>query len=247
VAKFCSSHFPSLPKTPSTNGSTTPREKSWRLKSSINVFRHADRTPKSQSLPPCSPVIYAIDAIVSLTVKLKFNFKGTQPWVKPFIDLLQGRTDEIILRKEDQLQYISNAADAALKCPDADTEKLEQLKLILSKKLGFAGTKAQIKPSFNEQGECEKLGIVVKWGGEVRVKSWGRNSLPLAEFLFVCQFTHAGRYQSRDLGENMRKDLSIMNKSVARFLCAPVTTPSANVFRASRSILDATKIYTSSE
>jgi inositol-hexakisphosphate/diphosphoinositol-pentakisphosphate 1-kinase len=103
-----------------------------------------------------------------LSVKLKFNFKGNLPWVKPFIDLLQGRTEEIILRKDDQLQYISNAADVALKHPDADTEKLQQLKLILAKKLAFAGTKAQIKPSFNEQGKCEKLGIVVKWGGEVR-------------------------------------------------------------------------------
>ena len=29
---------------------------------------------------------------------------------------------------------------------------------------------------------------------------------------FYLQFTHAGRYQSRDLGENLKKDISIMSK-----------------------------------
>jgi hypothetical protein len=182
-------------------------------------------------LPPCRPypeksVSHLIlwifhlreQALIwfTLSVKLKFNFKGTLPWVRPFVDLLQGRRDEIILRKEDQLHYISNAADAALKHEGADVEKLEQLKLILSKKIGFAGTKAQIKPSFDEQGECEKLGIVVKWGGEV---SGQKGEVFFFFFRNLCshplfQFTHAGRYQSRDLGENMRKDLTIMSKCV---------------------------------
>jgi len=130
-------------------------------------------------------------------VKLKFNVKGSWGWSKPFIDLLQGRQDEIILRADEQLKYIADAADAALKLEGADKEMLESLKKILEKKIGIAGTKAQLKPSFstNEDGEsvCEKLNIIVKWGGE---------------------FTHAGRYQSRDLGENMRKDYAILNKYI---------------------------------
>jgi hypothetical protein len=65
------------------------------------------------------------------------------------------------------------------------------LKKILDKKIGVAGTKAQLKPTFGPDNKCEKLNIIVKWGGE---------------------FTHAGRYQSRDLGENMRKDYNILNK-----------------------------------
>lgn len=135
---------------------------------------------------------------------MKFNFKGEQQSTKPFIDLLQGRKDEIILRKEDQLHYICDAADISLLYPDADFDKLHQLKQILLKKIGYGGTKAQIKPTWGPDGKCEKINIVVKWGGE---------------------FTHAARYQSRDLGENTRKDLSIMN----------------------RSILDSVKIYSSSE
>ncbi len=100
-------------------------------------------------------------------MKLKFNFKGSLEWCLPFVELLQGRKDEIILRQTEQLQYIADAADKASSLPDCDEEKLEQLKKILEKKIGFPGTKAQIKPTFSEAGECEKVHIVVKWGGEV--------------------------------------------------------------------------------
>ena len=142
-------------------------------------------------------------------MKLKFNFKGGEPGCQPFIDLLQGRKDEIILRQTDQLEYISDAADAALQMPGSDHEKLESLKKILSKKVVFTGTKAQIKPSFSAEGECEKIHIVVKWGGE---------------------YTHAARYQSRDIGENMRKDLTIMNQWVAYFTFSITLTSLTETF-----------------
>lgn len=171
LAKFCNAQLPSIPKTPQIPGTPANKDaKNWRLVSSSLVFRHADRTPK---------------------MKLKFNFKAGEPGFPPFFDLLQGRKDEIILRQTDQLQYISDAADKALQIEGTDHEKLESLKKILDKKVVFTGTKAQIKPSFGDSGECEKIHIVVKWGGE---------------------YTHAARYQSRDIGENMRKDLAIMNK-----------------------------------
>lgn len=178
LGKFCQNKMPTLPKTPTSAGADSPREKSWRLKSTVAVFRHADRTPKC---------------------KLKFNFKGEDAWTQPFITLLQGRTNEIILRDPEQLQYIADAANEALQIPGHNAEQLEQLKRIIDKKssseINSNGTKAQLKPSFNEAGVCTKVVVVVKWGGE---------------------FTHAARYQARDIGENMRKDYTIMNKDLLK-------------------------------
>ncbi|BGP55649.1 inositol hexakisphosphate and diphosphoinositol-pentakisphosphate kinase [Rhodotorula sphaerocarpa] len=118
--------------------------------------------------------------------KLKFKFKGKDEWTAPFLALLQGRTTEIILRDPVQLQYVADAAEAASVLPGADLEQLEQLRKIIDKKKSTIGTKAQLKPSFSDD-VCETLAIVVKWGGE---------------------FTHAARYQARDIAENMRKGKS---------------------------------------
>lgn len=115
-------------------------------------------------------------------MKLKYAFKGA--WSQPFITLLQGRRDEIILRQTKQIHYVYEAAETALQMEDCDVEKLESLKKILSKKAEVNGTKVQLKPSFDEEGNPEKIQVIVKWGGE---------------------YTHAARYQSRDIGENMRK------------------------------------------
>lgn len=173
LERFCTNQV-AIPKTPSIKHESNTKDKSWALKGAMCVFRHADRTPK---------------------MKLKFNIKGAWPWSKPFISLLQGRQDEIILREDEQLRYIEAAADEAMAIEGADTDMLNSLKKILNKKIGVSGTKAQLKPSFGEDGHCEKLNIIVKWGGE---------------------FTHAGRYQSRDLGENFRKDYAILNKSLLK-------------------------------
>jgi inositol hexakisphosphate/diphosphoinositol-pentakisphosphate kinase len=76
-------------------------------------------------------------------MKLKFNIKGAWPWSKPFIQLLQGRQDEIILREEEQLRFIETAANEALLLEGADIEMLNSMKKILDKKIGVSGTKAQ--------------------------------------------------------------------------------------------------------
>ncbi|WAQ85525.1 hypothetical protein PtA15_6A153 [Puccinia triticina] len=150
-----------------------PTVSSWKLKAMICVFRHADRTPKN---------------------KLKFNFTADESGSQPFIKLLQGRKDEIILRTSDHLELIANATDEAIAIEDSDQSKLERLKSILCSKMGKQGLKAQLKPSFKtEDGSLEKITIVIKWGGE---------------------FTHAARYQSRDIAENFAKDLRVMSKTM---------------------------------
>jgi inositol-hexakisphosphate/diphosphoinositol-pentakisphosphate 1-kinase len=71
-----------------------------------------------------------------------------------------------------------------------DVEKLTLLKEALNKKMSLSGTKVQIKPNFKD-GSLDKLQLILKWGGE---------------------FTHSALYQSKDLGENMRKDIVLLNK-----------------------------------
>lgn len=163
LGKFCETKMPSIPKTPNPNGAESPREKSWHLKSTVCVARHGDRTPKCQCSLSLSP--FCTDGRGA--GKLKFNFKGTDAWAAPFVKLLQGRTNEIILRDPDQLQYIADAAEEALEIEGSDTETLEQLKKIIEKKKSTNGTKAQLKPAFSEEGVCTKVAVVVKWGGEV--------------------------------------------------------------------------------
>ncbi|KAI9611475.1 hypothetical protein H4Q26_008425 [Puccinia striiformis f. sp. tritici PST-130] len=176
LAKFCLKAMSSLtvpPPTPGQDVTPKPTVSSWKLKAMICVFRHADRTPKN---------------------KLKFNFNADEPGAEPFIKLLQGRKDEIILRTSDHLQLIATATEEAIAIVESDQIKLERLKSILCSKMGKQGLKAQLKPSFQSEDESlEKITIVIKWGGE---------------------FTHAARYQSRDIAENFAKDLRVMSKTM---------------------------------
>ncbi|KAJ7744454.1 histidine phosphatase superfamily-domain-containing protein [Mycena maculata] len=157
--------------------STTHEAPTWLLKANVTVFRHADRTPKQ---------------------KLKFNFPIGESWTQPFVTLLNGEKEEIILREKKQLNFIAVAVDEAKKlgAGGEDLVKLTQLSNALFSKIDLPGTKAQLKPVYSKRqaGQVRrltKLTLVFKWGGE---------------------FTHSARYQSRDLGENMKKDISIMNK-----------------------------------
>jgi inositol-hexakisphosphate/diphosphoinositol-pentakisphosphate 1-kinase len=199
---------------------------SWKLKGMVSVVRHADRTPKQ---------------------KFKFTFH-----TKPFIDLLKGHQEEVLLIGEAALASVIQAVDLAWAEGVEDGEKLKVLRNVLVKKGNWAGTKVQIKPMFrrkkvegseelpnvtegveastptqeNEASEAagtrspkippkrqdslsgvtmskftaaeeqlvlDKLQLIVKWGGEP---------------------THSARYQSQELGENMRNDLMLMNRDI---------------------------------
>ncbi|TFK28759.1 cortical actin cytoskeleton protein asp1 [Coprinopsis marcescibilis] len=165
---------------PFPSANAVPEEApTWLLKANVTVFRHADRTPKQ---------------------KLKFNFPIGEPWTQPFVTLLNGETEEIILREKEQLTWIAEAIEEArnLGADGDELHKLTQLSNALFRKIDLPGTKAQLKPVYSKRQagqtrKLTKLTLVFKWGGE---------------------FTHSARYQSRDLGENMKKDISIMNKEV---------------------------------
>ncbi|KAG1866643.1 histidine phosphatase superfamily-domain-containing protein [Suillus subalutaceus] len=178
LANLCI-HVSSSPERPIPSADTTTKGQppTWILKANVTVFRHADRTPKQ---------------------KLKFNFPIGDVWTQPFVRLLNGEKEEIILRETSQLNLIAQAVEEAkaLGASGDDLTKLTQLNTALFNKINLPGTKAQLKPVYSKRqaGQARrltKLTLVFKWGGE---------------------FTHSARYQSRDLGENMKKDLTIMNK-----------------------------------
>lgn len=203
-----------------------PPKHSWKLKGIVSVIRHADRTPKQ---------------------KYKFTFH-----TEPFIALLKGHQEEVLLIGEAALASVIQAVDAAYTEGVEDRDKLKALRNVLVKKGSWAGTKVQIKPMFRKkkteeppvvdempdltehmeapattaEGESpaedpkpstpkrhdslsgvtmskftaaeerlvlDKLQLIVKWGGEP---------------------THSARYQSQELGENMRNDLMLLNRDI---------------------------------
>ncbi|KAH8999059.1 cortical actin cytoskeleton protein asp1 [Lactarius akahatsu] len=118
--------------------SAIPEVPTWLLKANVTVFRHADRTPKQ---------------------KLKFNFPIGEAWTQPFVTLLNGEKEEIILREREQLT------------DGEDLTKLTLLNNALFSKIELPGTKAQLKPVYSKKAagyprKLVKLTLVFKWGGE---------------------------------------------------------------------------------
>lgn len=98
---------------------------SWKLKGMVSVIRHADRTPKQ---------------------KYKFTFH-----TQPFIDLLKGHQEEVLLVGEAALESVTQAVEMAMQEGVEDKNKLKSLRNVLVKKGGWAGTKVQIKPMFRKR------------------------------------------------------------------------------------------------
>ncbi|KAI9845589.1 MAG: hypothetical protein M1837_004686 [Sclerophora amabilis] len=216
---------------------------SWKLKGMVAVIRHADRTPKQ---------------------KFKFTFH-----TRPFVDLLKGHQEEVLLVGEAALGSVLNAVQLALREGIEDPEKLKLLQTSLAKKGAWAGTKVQIKPMFrkrrpeempaealvetpppvegkeletaaNPDAEKEQkavfkesLDAATESNGEHVVAkvqtrkdsisgvtlsrvAAAENNLILDKLQLIVKWggepTHSARYQSRDLGENMRNDLLLMNR-----------------------------------
>lgn len=135
VPSTASSTVPTTPALTSEEGDDKlppPAPKhSWKLKGMVSVIRHADRTPKQ---------------------KYKYTFH-----TKPFIELLKGHEEEVLLTGEAALESVMAAADQALHEGIEGREKLRSLRNVLAKKGGWAGTKVQIKPMFTKRKPEELL------------------------------------------------------------------------------------------
>ena len=206
----------------------------WKLKGIVSVIRHADRTPKQ---------------------KFKFTFH-----TQPFVDLLRGHQEEVLLKGEAALYSVLEATKIAMQQKIEDLDKLQLLKTSLVRKFKEAGTKVQIKPMFRkrkveeQEAALQSLeeqvpivdGLIVQEpeademsrphtrsdsfaGVTLSRFSAAENDLVLDKLQLIIKWggepTHSARYQSQDLGENMRADLSLLNKE----------------------ILDDVKVFTSSE
>src|SRR5690606_35625024 len=69
----------------------------------------------------------------------------------PFIELLKGHQEEVLLIGEPALASVLDAVDAAMKAGIEDPAKLKALRNVLIKKGSWAGTKVQIKPMFRKK------------------------------------------------------------------------------------------------
>ncbi|KAL5630015.1 hypothetical protein BROUX41_001621 [Berkeleyomyces rouxiae] len=102
-----------------------PPKSPWKLKGMVSVIRHADRTPKQ---------------------KYKFTFH-----TEPFIALLRGHQEEVLLIGEAALSSVRHAVDLAMAQGVEDQVKLKLLQTVLIKKGPWPGTKVQIKPMFRKK------------------------------------------------------------------------------------------------
>ncbi|EHK97499.1 putative Inositol hexakisphosphate and diphosphoinositol-pentakisphosphate kinase [Glarea lozoyensis 74030] len=128
---------PATPATELTEGDVMPPpapKHTWQLKGMVSVIRHADRTPKQ---------------------KYKFTFH-----TKPFVDLLKGHQEEVLLTGESALDSVKRAVRVAIDEGVEDDRKLKTLMNVLDKKGAWLGTKVQIKPMFRKRKPEEVLAAV---------------------------------------------------------------------------------------
>lgn len=168
-----------VPTTPALtsedNGQTLPPpapKHTWKLKGMVSVIRHADRTPKQ---------------------KYKFTFH-----TKPFIELLKGHEEEVLLTGEAALESVMIATEQALQERIEDRQKLKSLRNVLAKKGGWAGTKVQIKPMFRKR-KSEELGPPPEILSSQDVPASGESSFPLLRALSndLPDSQNAGRSSTR--------------------------------------------------
>lgn len=206
------SAIPSTPIEPAEYVPPPATKAQWKLKGMVAVVRHADRTPKQ---------------------KFKFTFH-----TKPFVDLLKGHREEVLLVGEAALKSVRDAVNVALQEGIEDQDKLRLLRTSLIKKGSWKGTKVQIKPMFkkikqdsakdgHESPTDEKHPQKPKRNNSLSGVTLSRaaaaeDNLEFEKLQLIIKWggeaTHSAQYQAQELGENMRNDLLLMNRDAVDHL-----------------------------
>ena len=186
----------------------------WRLKAYVGVFRHADRTPKQKlKVYAKHPKLFEfflnnrkIDGKQEVTLRNQNELESLAKICKEIVEgefsllssaagsLSQSASSSIysdgeFLASNDSVASSVASFKSLTLAPGSSS--LKQILKVLDKKIKVPGTKVQLRQP--DLSSPSNLQIILKWGGE---------------------FTHAGRHQSKDAGENLRKDLMILNKRI---------------------------------
>ena len=189
----------------------------WKLKAYVGVFRHADRTPK-QKLKVYAKHPKLFEFFLNsqkrceeagkreVTLRSQKELETLASLCREIVDSEAGtRCNGLCLNHSDSGstiysdgEFIASSDSIASSIASyksltlgPGTSSLQQILKVLDKKLKVPGTKVQMRQP--DLMSPSNLQIILKWGGE---------------------FTHAGRHQSKDSGENLRKDLTILNKRI---------------------------------
>jgi inositol-hexakisphosphate/diphosphoinositol-pentakisphosphate 1-kinase len=212
---------------------------SWKLKGVVTVIRHADRTPKQKLKLTAHSQVFAdllkghheevllkgeaalasVQAAVKIALRdkledpeklrnlqnalaKKMNQPGTKVQIKPMFR--KRRPDEItpgsdplttppIPAESDACDQISPTTEAPRVDRQASVSSNKEIKRVQTRSDSVSGATFSRFAAAENDLVLDKLQLVMKWGGEP---------------------THSARYQSQDLGTNMREDYKLLNKEV---------------------------------
>ena len=188
------------------------KETPWTLKGYITIIRHGDRTPKLKSkFSLRHPKIIEIMGNIKteVIIKKKEGLDMVIHQAKLALEELEARAKKlnILINPEIDLTVINTSptkkpthqkALASLDINDPsklqdEISKIKHMIEVIGRKKDLLGTKVQIKAHQIIDNHVVKVQCVVKWGGTA---------------------THANASHSEDLGQSLRNDISVMNKSL---------------------------------
>jgi len=213
---------------------------SWKLKGVVTVVRHADRTPKQkikftahsqvfvdllkghheEVLLKGEAALASVEAAVKTAQREKLEDpaklktlrnalakKGGQPGTKVQIKPMfrKRRPDEMLPSMKEDSEATTDPSEASLphrapldplESPGLDSPALtdsKEVQRVQTRSDSISGVTFSRFSAAENDLILDKLQLVMKWGGEP---------------------THSARYQSQDLGSNMRDDFKLLNKAV---------------------------------